>query len=140
MIVTPDRRGRDRRANPSVAEPLDRKASRRAEDRRDASRPFKTLFVQSSLAPLPILHRASLSLGGAKWVTQDAPEEAEISLHLQLPDMPQAAVVAARIERRRVLKNGKTELYAAFLDLDLKTELALARFLESRGRLAAAVD
>lgn len=140
MIVTPDRRSRDRRASPRVAEPLERKASRRAEDRRDASRPFKTLFVQSSVAPLPVLHRASLSLGGAKWVTEHPPEEDEVTLHLQLPDMVQAAVFSARIERRRTLKNGKTELYAAFLDLDLKTELALARYVESRGRLAAAVD
>jgi hypothetical protein len=54
--------------------------------------------------------------------------------------MPAAAVIAARIERRRVLKNGKTELYAAFLDLDLKTELTVARYLESRTRLAAAVE
>lgn len=140
MIVTPDRRSRDRRVDSRIPEAIDRVKSRRREDRRDAARPFKTLFVQSSVAPLPVLHRASLSLGGAKWVTEHAPEETDVTLHLQLPEMTSAAVISARIERRRALKNGKTELYAAFLDLDLKTELAIARYLESRTRLAAAVD
>lgn len=140
MLLTPDRRAQDRRADERVAEPLERKDVRRREDRREASRPFRTLFVQSSVAPLPVLHRASLSLAGARWVTENAPPEAEISLHLQLPDMAAAAVIPARIERRRVLENGRTELFAAFTGLDLKTELALARFIEARSRLAAAVD
>jgi|GEM_PF-6063806 len=140
MILTPDRRSTERRVRSKIPEAIDRMGARRAEERRDAGRPFKTLFVQSSVAPLPVLHRASLSLGGAKWVTEHPPEESEVTLHLQLAEMPKPAVVAARIERRRALKNGKTELYAAFLDLDVKTELTLARFLETRARLSAAVE
>lgn len=139
MLVKPDRRHQNRRADEGGTESQDRKDPRR-EDRREASRPFRTLFVQSSLAPLPVLHRASLSLGGACWVAESAPPEEEISLHLQLPDMASAVVIPARIQRRRALEDGKIEIYAAFTQLDVKTELALARFIEDRSRLAAAVE
>jgi hypothetical protein len=140
MLVPPDRRTQDRRTDSRLDEPLERVAPRRREERRDAARPFRSLLVQSSVAPLPVPHRASLSLTGARWITVWNPPEDEIVLRLKLPDMPREAVIPARIERRRALENGKVELFAAFTALDLQTELALARYIDARTRLAAALD
>lgn len=140
MLVPPNRRRRERRQDPRLREPLERKGDRRSEDRRDSSRPFRNLFVESSLAPLPIQHRASISLQGARWVTELPPPEVNITLHLQLPDMATESIIAARIERREELGDGNTELYAAFVGMDVKTELALARFIDNRSHLATELE
>lgn len=137
MLQDPDRRSQDRRTDSRVSEPLERKAPRRLGERRESSRPFRTLFVHSSIAPLPVLHRASLSLSGARWVTEVAPEEDAVVLELKLPDMVSAAKIPGRIERRKTLTDGKIEVYARFGSLDLPTELALARYIEGRARLAS---
>jgi hypothetical protein len=137
MLIAPNRRRQDRRAEARVPEALERKRERRADDRRDTERPLRRLYVRSSVAPLAIEHRAVLSLEGATWTSWFAPPEEEVELLFQLPDMPREQLVHARIERRRELGGGETELYARFLDLELNTELALARFIEARARLSA---
>lgn len=92
--------------------------------------------MKSSEAPLPVLHELSLSLQGATWKTTFAPPEDRVTLYLQLPDMPAEVPVEATIQRRRDVGEGVIELYASFVELDVKTELALARFIESRSQLA----
>ena len=137
MLIAPDRRHQDRRSDSRIPEPLERKSDRRADDRRDAERPLRRLFVRSSVAPLAIEHRATLSLEGATWTAWFAPPENEVELLLQLPDMAREQLVHARIERRRPLRDGEVELFARFIDLDVKTELALARFIDARARLSS---
>ncbi len=136
MIVPPNRRQQDRRVDTRVSEPLERKGDRRGEDRRDSPRPIRSVFVRSSLVPLPVLEEAALSLQGATWKTAHPPTEEKVQVHLQLPDMANESVLDAVIQRRRDLGDGVTEIYAAFEQLDVKTELALARFIESRAQLA----
>lgn len=142
MLVEPDRRHQDRRTDARVDEPLERKAPRRQgdRDRRDASRTFRNLLVRSSASPLPVPHRASLSLEGARWTTYVPPPDDVVSLELKLPDLLAPVTLAARIERRSPRPDGKTDVYAAFTALDVRTELALARFIEGRSRLAGALQ
>lgn len=138
MLIPPNRRARERRQDPRVDEPLQRKSDRRAEDRRDSERPMRKIFVRSSLAPLPIQHVASLSLEGVTWVTGQGPSEDTVEVLLRLPDMPDELTVPSRIMRRRPLGDGQVEIYAAFAALDLKAELSIARFIETRTQLRAA--
>jgi hypothetical protein len=139
MLVEPDRRHQDRRTDARVEEPLDRKAPRRQGDgdRREASRTFRNLLVRSSASPLPVPHRASLSLEGARWATYVPPPDDVVSLEFKLPDLLSPVQVSARIERRSSRPDGKTDVYAAFTGLDVRAELALARFIEGRNKLAS---
>lgn len=134
----PDRRQHDRRIALKVIEPLERQRQRRIGERRESPRLKRQLEVPSEEG-VSILCEGDLSLGGVRFRTAFPPRARELEIRFTLPDV--LGEVSALAEVVRTQQDGAfIEVHARFIDLDLKAELALARFLESRARMVQALD
>jgi hypothetical protein len=122
----PERRRRDRRTNPAVPEPLERKKERRAGDRRDSLRKPASFTVRFDDTHEVVA--GDLGLGGAAFTLSRRPASDAVTIEvkvgsamLSLPGSV-SAVRAARTATRHV--------QVKFAELDTKTELALAKWLD----------
>ncbi len=139
MLTAPDRRSVARRAPPKLEEPLDRKAERRAGDRRDAPRVPRDVTVIDCANANRQDVSAFLSLEGISWSTPERLQGDAVVVQFRLPDVlePLRLVsVVNRISKRR----GRFQVHARFDKLPIKSALALARFLESRTRMHLALS
>jgi hypothetical protein len=131
-----DRRSRiDRRRLNLVPEALERFAERRADERRTSPRvPQRLWVVDPNEHGVPQVHEGEIGLGGASWWTRYPPLAERVDVHFRLPD---GFEFRTRAHVLRVLDDGEDHrVQVRFTDVGLKDELALARYLESRVRLA----
>ena len=124
-MIAPDRRGEDRRSFDALGEPLSRKQERRGDDRRDAPRALRRVWLVDPLEPgIPKAFEGELSLEGA-------------SFEALYPPVSPSVEVCFRVGAEEVHLNAKvsrvegTRVTLVF-DEDVSTELKLARWLESQ--------
>lgn len=142
MLIVPDRRSRrDRRdSRPRLEEPLERKAPRRREDRRDSPRVPRIILVREQgtrgdYEKSP----GDVSLGGVMWKSEHFPPSRKVEIAVRIPGY--ASPVKAQCEVIRVeLLEDELEIHAVFTDIAVKAELAIARFLDDRNRLHGALQ
>jgi hypothetical protein len=138
MWTPPGRRQQqERRGDIRLPEALERTGQRRQEERRESVRVRRPLTVH-----LPggqtVTQGGEVGLGGASWRSPGAPPAGEVEVCFRLPDLE--APVRARACVQAVHPVGsEVEVHVRFITLALKEELALARFLEARGRLVASL-
>lgn len=134
--MTRDRRSRiDRRRLNLVPEPLERYSERRGDERRTSPRVSQRLWVvDPNESGVPQVHEGEIGLGGASWWTRYPPLAERVDVHFRLPD---GFEFRTRARVLRVLDDGDDHrVQVRFTDVSLKDELALARYLESRVRIA----
>ncbi len=118
-----ERRKTDRRTNPAVEEPLERKKERRRGDRRESIR-RKTSFVVRQ-GKRSELVKGELGLGGASFVLEKAPKDTVVVDH------PASSTegLAAKVASTRPVSAG-VEVHVTFGELETATALALAKWLD----------
>ncbi|MGQ0505511.1 MAG: hypothetical protein ACT4TC_09340 [Myxococcaceae bacterium] len=139
MLTTPDRRTESRRSPlPKVPEPLQRQSERRGEDRRDVTRVIRKVMLIDCANGNSQELEVYLSLEGISWVAFERPEGEAVEVLLELPVLIEPLRLLSPITRLSK-REGLFEVHARFPELDLKLELALARFIEDRIRLENAL-
>lgn len=128
-----ERRDRDRRAEEKLAEPLERsKAERRNEERRDSPRvPMK--FLIRDLKDDSGWHEreGDVSLGGIAWSGKYPAMGTDVEVRFRLPGVPREVRASGEIIRV-VQRTGSIEFNVRFTELDVRSELAIARFLDEQ--------
>ena len=119
-----ERRKTERRTNPAVPEPLERKRDRRAEERRESTRRATDLVVTSGATRYPT--SGELGLGGASFTLPVAPPK---RLIIELSLAGRAVSLPARVTDERSTKGG-FQVHVTFEELSTPTELAVARWLD----------
>lgn len=126
-----ERRDKERRDEAKVPEPLERSnAERRNEERRDSPRvPMK--FLLRDLKDDSGWHEreGDLSLGGIAWHGKYPAMGTDVEVRFRLPGVPREVRASGEIIRV-VQKTGSIEFNVRFTELDIRSELAVARFLE----------
>lgn len=119
-----DRRKSDRRTNPAVPEPLERKKERRQEERRASVRRPATLIVRQGKRAGKV--EGELGLGGASFSLAWAPSGPSLTI-----DHRDSAVsgLEATVTQTKTTKAGH-EVHVVFKELATTTELALAKWLD----------
>jgi uncharacterized protein (TIGR02266 family) len=75
-------------------------------------------------------HEGDLSVGGIYWKTRHSPEGGHVEVRFRLPRVPRE--VRAKGEIIRIDEGGgPVGVHVRFTELDVESELAIARFLES---------
>jgi hypothetical protein len=136
MPIRKDRRAaKDRRDNQELPEPIERHGDeRRQEDRRASVRAVRKVSVVALPSGAPKEVKADLSLEGAQFVLPSAPATQEMELRFRLPEIKDEVRIACRVQR--LAAAGKdTSVLVRFGELDVRTELALARLLDFEERL-----
>ncbi len=127
-----ERRATDRRSNPNTPpEPISRKDERRREDRRDSPRYPMTFLVRDANEEDALWEEreGDLSLGGIHWQGKTPPHGTEVEVRFRLPGIPKE--VRARGEIIRLSDGGKSiSFHVRFTDLDVQSELAVAKYLD----------
>lgn len=114
-----DRRHEDRRTNPAVPEPLERKRERRQGDRRDSLRkPARFRWVAGSTS---VDVEGEVGLGGASFIDSSSPAG---------PGVLELSVGAQTLHLHGAVNAGTTPRHVHFDELDTATELALAKWLD----------
>ena len=139
MTLPKNRRAQPRRNRLAISEGIERKGERRAEDRRDSPRIKRRLKI-SAAGEATVLQEleGEGSLGGASWKTRAWPPTGPVLVRFRLPDvLGEVSAVARIIQAKRL---GRVfEVHVRFVQMDLISELALARFLDGRSRLHRAL-
>lgn len=109
----------------------EKRRKRFTEDRRDSPRVPMTFLVRDvGLRDGEWEEReGDLSLGGISWRGKTAPHSTEVDVRFRLPLVPKE--VRARGEILRVKAAGMAiDFHLRFTDLEVRSELAIARFLD----------
>lgn len=119
-----ERRHQNRRTNPAVPEPLERKKERRAGDRRDSVRK-KASFIVAHGASRDLVD-GELGLGGASFAFAAALEEKSVVLELKLgrKTLKLAGTLVGAQAGRAGLRHVKLD------ELETRAELSLAKWLD----------
>ncbi|MBL8918473.1 MAG: PilZ domain-containing protein [Myxococcaceae bacterium] len=122
----PERRRRDRRTNPAVPEPLDRKKERRQGDRRESLRKPASFTVRFDDTHEVV--SGDLGLGGASFTLSRRPANDTVTVELK----PGRAVLSlpGTVSSVRAARTSLRHVQVRFAELDTKTELALAKWLD----------
>ena len=125
-----DRRALERRALGLVPEAIERKSTRRAEERRTSPRVARRLWVIDPVeGGIPKVYEGELGLGGASWCTDYPPLAEQVEVCFRLPAHDEEVAATAKIAR--VAQVGRdARVQVIFTDLPLRHELALARYLD----------
>ena len=125
-----DRRASDRRVNPAVPEPLQRRSSRRAGERRESVR----FSIGFELVPEGDMVAGELGLGGASYWAPTPPKD----------DLRGVRTVLAGVTYwlpMRVLSVARERdgfcVHLGFMELPVQAELAIARWLDETSIWAA---
>lgn len=122
----PERRKTDRRSNPAVPEPLERKKERRAGDRRDSLRKKATFTVTDGSTKHEV--EGELGLGGASFVLPGPPAHDALVLELRVGKT--TLRLPGRVTEARAARTAVRHVHLKFDELDTRTELALAKWLD----------
>ena len=124
-MIAPDRRQTERRRHDALGEPLERKADRRGDERREAPRALRRVWLVDPLEPgIPQAFEGELSLKGASFDTLYPPLSDKVELCFRLG--PEEVHLPAKVER--VQDTRVTVLFDGNVELELK----LARWLEAQ--------
>ncbi len=109
-------------------------SDRRAEERRDSIRvPMKFLVRDVSEGGSYVEREGDLSLGGIYWRGKYPPFGTEVEVRFRLAGVPRE--VKAMGEIIRVKETGRDlDFHVRFTELDVESELAVARFLEDAAK------
>lgn len=122
-----DRRNLRNSKNPDLA-----KSDRRAKDdeRRDSPRvPMKFLLRDVAEGGSYVEREGDLSLGGIYWKGKYPPHGTDVEVRFRLQGVPKEIRVKGEIIR--VLDHGNNiDFHVRFTELDVASELAIARFLD----------
>ena len=124
-MISPDRRGDDRRTHDALGEPLERKKDRREGDRREAPRAPRRLWLVDPKEPgIPQAFEGELSLQGASYDTLYPPVSPNVELCFRLghEEVHLPAIVERIHDTRVMLKFQHT----------IEEELKLARWIDSQ--------
>ncbi len=107
---------------------------RRMGERRDSPRvPMKFLLRDIAEGGSYEERDGDLAIGGIYWKGKHAPVGTEVEVRFRLKGVP--SEVRAKGEIIRVSDQGKgLDFHVRFTELDVKSELAIARFIDSNGR------
>ncbi len=123
-----DRRVTERRHRPLVAEPISRRADRRAFDRRDSPRLEIALDVREpgrkSRSCL-----GDISVAGASFVTTTPPLGDFVQVMFSVPTYAGPIVADAAVVARRGAVKG-TQVSVVFTSIDVEAELAIAQWFD----------
>lgn len=122
----PERRKTDRRSNPAVPEPLERKKERRAGDRRDSLRKKATFTVTDGSTKHEV--EGELGLGGASFVLPGAPAHDALVIEFRVGKA--RLELAGTVTEARAARTAVRHVHLKFDELDTRTELALAKWLD----------
>jgi hypothetical protein len=123
-----ERRTRDRRTNPAVPEPLERKKERRQEDRRESVRRPTALVVVHGDARDEV--QGEVSLGGASFLLPGPPNTDDVVVELRL-SARRTLKLPASVTSARAARTAVRHVQVRFSELDTRTELALAKWLDA---------
>lgn len=125
-----DRRNTERRQLGLVPEAIERKSTRRSEERRASPRVPRRLWVVDTVeGGVPRVFDGEVGLGGASWDTTYPPLSTKFEVRFRLPEHDQEVKAAAKVIRL-LESEGDTRVQVVFTDLPLRHELALARYLD----------
>jgi hypothetical protein len=127
VLPMAERRTKDRRTNPAVPEPLERKKERRQEDRRESVRRPGRFTVHHGARQDDVT--GEVSLGGASFVLPSAPEADDITLELDVGTKRRLRL-SGRVTSARAARTAVRHVQVRFGELDTRTELALAKWLD----------
>ncbi|MBM4778779.1 MAG: hypothetical protein GQE15_13830 [Archangiaceae bacterium] len=122
----PERRKSDRRSNPAVPEPLERKKERRQGDRRDSLRKKSSFVVRDGTTRHDV--DGELGLGGASFTLPGAPQAASLVVELRLGKT--TLQLPGTVTEARVARTAVRHVHLQFAELDTRTELTLAKWLD----------
>lgn len=122
--------GLESRALPKVKEPLQHHLERRAADRRDSPRVPMQMFVRyadesASFEP----REGNVGLGGAYWKGPYQPPGATVHVAFWLPETGTEVRCTGRVVRSSQI-GAQVGVHVQFDELPVRTELALARYLQ----------
>ncbi|MDX2011532.1 MAG: PilZ domain-containing protein [Myxococcaceae bacterium] len=122
-----ERRTKERRTNPAVPEPLERKKERRREERRESVRKAGAFTVVHGGRRDAVT--GEVSLGGASFVLPGAPETETVQLELDVGGK-RPLRLEGRVTSARAARTAVRHVQVRFDELDTRTELALAKWLD----------
>ena len=126
----PEKRSKERRGDAKLSDPIDRKSERRNDDRRDSPRvPMK--FLLRDLKDDTGWHEreGDISLGGISWRGKYPAMGHDVEVRFRLPGTPREIRASGEIIRV-VQQTGSIDFHVRFTELDIRAELAIARFLD----------
>lgn len=129
----PDRRTTDRRKSANTPdEKISRQRERREADRRDSPRfPMRFLVRDHGEDNLWEEREGDLSLGGIHWLAVHPPRGERVDVRFRLPGIPRE--IRAQGEIIRLSEAGKVlGFHVRFTDLDVESELAIARYIDEQ--------
>ena len=122
----PERRKSDRRTNPAVPEPLERKKERRQGDRRDSFRKKAHLVVMDGETSHHVA--GDVGLGGAAFVLPTALKARALVVALRVGT--KTLELPGTVTDARGPRASSQRVLVTFDGLETATELALARWLD----------
>jgi PilZ domain len=104
----------------------------KSDERRDSPRVPMTFLVRDVLQRKgPWEERSGdLSLGGIAWTGRTAPQGKEVDVRFRLLGVPKELKARGELIRVRATAGANIDFRVRFTELDVKTELVIARFLE----------
>lgn len=122
----PERRKTDRRSNPAVPEPLERKKERRQGDRRDSLRKKGSFVVIDGHTKHEV--DGEVGLGGASFTLPGAPRTEALLVELRVGTT--TLELPGTVTEARAARTAVRHVHVKFDELDHRTELALAKWLD----------
>ncbi|MBL8910257.1 MAG: hypothetical protein JNM17_06095 [Archangium sp.] len=118
----PERRQRNRRTNNAVPEPIERKRERRGGDRRESLRKKTRFVIIDGKTSREVA--GEVGLGGASFTFAKAALSSELVVQLEIGD------AVLRLPGKVTKGASGRAVHVAFSELDTKTELQLAKWLD----------
>jgi uncharacterized protein (TIGR02266 family) len=105
--------------------------AKKASDRRESPRvPMQFLLRDTAEGGSYVEREGDLSIGGIYWKGKSAPHGTQVEVRFRLTGVPRE--IRARGEIIRVMDKGKNiDFHVRFTELDVESELAIARHVEA---------
>ncbi|MGA9524317.1 MAG: PilZ domain-containing protein [Myxococcaceae bacterium] len=123
----------DRRSGTNTPEEkISRVRDRRMGDRRDSPRLPMTFLIRDQGEDSPWEEReGDISIGGIHWLGKTSPNSQKVEVRFRLPGVPKE--IRAQGEIIRLSEGGKgIGFHVRFTELDVESELAVARYIDDQ--------
>lgn len=109
----------------------EKKKSKSHDDRRDSPRIEMTFLLRDAGDPTNewVERQGDLSLGGIYWKGKTPPRGVDVEVRFKLPGVPKEIRAPGEIIRVKDQGGVGIDFHVRFTELDVKSELAIARFL-----------
>ncbi len=129
-----ERRATERRHLALVTDSIERKQERRAEERRTSPRLPRRMWIEDPLeGGIARVVEGEVGLGGASWTTPFAPLASNVEVRFRVPDHSEEIIATAAVLSARE-EDSTMRVRVVFTDLALRSELALANYLDTQTR------